>query len=151
MTEQTKIKMGEYAVLEGDEVIATMGVGSCVAVCLIDQNHDLAGLAHVMLPEEEGHTSDKHADVLIDKLFDEIEDKEPLTDLEAKVFGGAHMIDDSQNVGEENVESVREILDRKNIDIVAEDTGGEKGRAVWLHTRSGEAVVRKAFGKTRSY
>ena len=143
--------MGEYAVKEGNHVIATMGVGSCVAVSIIDNNHELAGLAHVMLPKKEGDKSEKRADVLINNLMEEIQEKESLVDLEAKIFGGAQMIKDSQHVGDKNLESVREILKEKDIPITAEDVEGDKGRAVWLHTRSGEAVVRKAFGETKSY
>lgn len=143
--------MSEYAVKSGEQVIATMGVGSCVAVCLIDDKHDIAGLAHVMLPEKEGKNSNRRADVLINKLEDEIREKQSLTDLKAKIFGGAHMIESSHNVGDENLQSVKEILKEKDIPIEVEETGGDKGRAVWLHTSTGKVVVRKAFSETKEY
>lgn len=143
--------MAEYAVAEGKKVIATMGVGSCVAVCLIDEIHELAGMAHVMLPAKEDKQSQRRADVLINDLKQEIENKEPLPDLKAKIFGGAHMMNESENVGKENIESVKKILREKDIEIIEEDLGGEKGRAVWLHTSTGKVVVRKAFSETKEY
>ena len=143
--------MAEYAVAEGKKVIATMGVGSCVAVCLIDEIHELAGMAHVMLPAKEDKQSQRRADVLINDLKQEIEDKKPLPDLKAKIFGGAHMMNESENVGKENIESVKKILREKDIEIIEEDLGGEKGRAVWLHTSTGKVVVRKAFSETKEY
>lgn len=143
--------MAEYAVAEGKKVIATMGIGSCVAVCLIDKNHDLAGMAHIMLPAKENKDSKRRADILINKLQQELEEKKPLPDLKAKIFGGAHMMGESENVGKENIDSVKNILREKDIEIVEEDLGGEKGRAVWLHTENGKVVVRKAFSETKEY
>ncbi|MDY6774046.1 MAG: chemotaxis protein CheD [Candidatus Nanohaloarchaea archaeon] len=152
MAEQVDVKMGEYAVATDDTVIASLGVGSCVAVSLYHDDTSTGGLAHVMLPTENGHKSEKHADVLIEELLEEMHEEDLENgELEAKIFGGAHMVRDSLGIGDKNVESVKEILDDEGIDITAEDTGGERGRAVWLHCRSGEVVVRTSFEGTRRY
>lgn len=143
--------MGEYRVSRGDDVLTALGLGSCVAVGLVDTESSRCGLAHVMLPAEEGENSKKHADVLINRLVESMKKRgsDP-ENLKAKIFGGASMFHNSFDIGEENIESVKEELDRRDIDIVEEDTGGESGRAIWLSCRSGNVVVRKSFEGTET-
>lgn len=141
--------MGEFKVGQDKDVLVSLGIGSCVAVGLIDDENSRCGLAHVMLPAEEGEDGEKHADVLLEELLDELRDEgtDP-ENLEAKIFGGASMFDSSFDVGERNVESVKEELQDRGIPVVKEDTGGESGRAVWLNCRNGNVVVRKSFEGT---
>lgn len=146
MGKNRNINMGEYGIDEENIILTAMGLGSCVAVCLYDEKNKRGGLAHVMLPAEEGENSSKHADVLIDKLVNDMEDRGTEIDtITAKIYGGASMFDNSFNIGEQNTESVKEELDKKDIDIADEDVGGTKGRAVWLNCNSGSVVVRKSF------
>ncbi|MFB6175361.1 MAG: chemotaxis protein CheD [Candidatus Nanohalobium sp.] len=146
MGRNKNVNMGEYKIGTGKEVLTAMGLGSCVATCLYDPEDKRAGLAHVMLPEEEEGDSSKHADILINSLIDDLNDKgSDTSDLEARIYGGASMFDNSFDIGKRNVESVEEILSRKGIPIREEDTGGEKGRAIWFNSGTGNVVVRKSF------
>lgn len=141
--------MGEYRIGTGKDVLVSLGIGSCVAVGLIDEKNSRCGIAHVMLPADEDEESEKRADVLIDEMVEEMKYRgSRVDDMEAKIFGGSSMFNNSFNIGEENVESVKEELKKRGIDIKKEDTGGEKGRAVWLNCRSGNAVVRRSFEGT---
>ncbi|KUK19989.1 MAG: putative chemoreceptor glutamine deamidase CheD, partial [Pseudothermotoga lettingae] len=45
------IGIGEAAVERNPAVIVTLGLGSCVGVCLRDPTAHVGGMAHVMLPE----------------------------------------------------------------------------------------------------
>ena len=47
--------MGELAVsgTVGDELVA-IGLGSCIGLALVDRDANVAGLAHVVLPESQG-------------------------------------------------------------------------------------------------
>lgn len=143
--------MGEYTIGNQKDVLTALGLGSCVAVGLIDKESSRCGLAHVMLPSEDGKNSKKHADVLIERLLDAMEKRgtDP-ENLEAKIYGGASMFNNSFDIGKENVESVKEELEEQDIPIVKEDTGGESGRAIWLSCRSGNVVVRKSFKGTET-
>lgn len=155
-TEQKReedVKMAEHAVGKGSDVLASLGLGSCVAVALYDNENSIGGLAHVMLPTEEGETSPKHADVLIERLVNSMERKgADMENVKAKIFGGASMFGhENLNIGEKNVETVKQELKQLDIPLIAEDTGGGKGRAVWLNCRSGDVVVRKKGEQTKRY
>ena len=52
MIEQIRVKVADYAVARGDAVIATLGLGSCVAIAVHDATAGVGGLAHVLLPSE---------------------------------------------------------------------------------------------------
>ncbi|MFB6203620.1 MAG: chemotaxis protein CheD [Candidatus Nanohaloarchaea archaeon] len=149
---QIEVKMGEYRVGKDGDVLSAQGLGSCVAVCLYDEDRELGGLAHVMLPEGEDEDSDKYAENIIHDLMDEIrEEGSGPEDLIAKIFGGAHVVSETINVGDKNVESVRKILKRMDIDLRVQEVGGDTGRSIWLNCRSGKVVVRKPFEATEIF
>ncbi|HYW06081.1 MAG TPA: chemotaxis protein CheD, partial [Longimicrobium sp.] len=47
----TYVKVAQYAVGGADQVLATLGLGSCVAILLRDPVVRVGGMAHVLLPE----------------------------------------------------------------------------------------------------
>ena len=73
--------------------------------------------------------------------------------MKAKIAGGSRMFDlgeEHQNdIGRRNVAAVREILERLEIPLVAEDTGGTKGRTVEFCVESGVMVIRTFDGDER--
>jgi chemotaxis protein CheD len=67
--------------------------------------------------------------------------------LRAKIVGGASMFGSlipsgGINIGERNVAAVREVLAGIKVPIVAEDTGSDYGRSVFLHVDDGRVEVR---------
>jgi chemotaxis protein CheD len=64
----------------------------------------------------------------------------------AKVFGGACVLEafraDGESLGARNVEVARERLRERGIPVVGEDVGGDHGRKVVFHVRTGGAWVR---------
>jgi len=95
MAEKIIIGIGELAVAKNPAVIVTLGLGSCVGVCLRDPKKKIGGLVHVMLPRSPGgevSKPGKYADTGIKKLVEEIEKiGGNLKNLEAKIAGGAAM------------------------------------------------------------
>ena len=47
-----RVKVADDAVRRGSDVIATIGLGSCVAIVLYDQDTHTGGLAHILLPNK---------------------------------------------------------------------------------------------------
>ena len=45
-----RVKVADYAVRRGEDIIATIGLGSCVAIALYDKDTRTGGLAHILLP-----------------------------------------------------------------------------------------------------
>ena len=64
--------------------------------------------------------------------------------LEAQIFGGAAPPDGqgkSADVGRENVDVARKMLQRNKVRIVSEDVGGNKGRKLVYNSLNNEVLV----------
>ena len=130
-------------------------LGSCVGICLYDAGAKVAGMAHIMLPDQNKSSSNskKYASSAIPLLVEEMEKqgarKERMT---AKIAGGAtmfRMIENStmSEIGRNNVRRVKEILAEINIKILAEDIGGDYGRTIDFNSDNGSLRI-KTIGKT---
>jgi len=154
MKKRVIIGIGEYAVEKPPAVIVTLGLGSCVGVCVRDPNAKVGGMVHVMLPDSGGKkvpNPGKFADTGIAALVEEIKKKGGnIKHLEAKIAGGASMFEGkSSNVGQRNVEAVRRWLRQYKIRLVAEDTGGKRARSIEYDLETGKLLVRKVGGGER--
>lgn len=126
--------MGELAVsgTVGDELVA-IGLGSCIGLALVDRASNVAGLAHVVLPESLGKTEPraKFADLAVPDLIARVEAAGAVRRrLEAVLIGGARMfaVGASLDIGARNSEAVRDALRAEGIKIQAEEVGGNRGR-----------------------
>ncbi|QYZ80242.1 chemotaxis protein CheD [Methanofollis formosanus] len=145
------IGIGEYYV--GRDAMTTIGLGSCIALILHDERHEVGAMAHVMLPESKGQTDrpGKYADTALATL---LEGLGPFGSrngsIRAKMVGGANMFgfnDNNLNIGERNIEAVHRVLDERRIALDAEDVGGKVGRSVMYNPKAGGTiVVRRADG-----
>lgn len=126
--------MGEMAVSNraGDELVA-IGLGSCIALAVIDREACVAGLAHVVLPDSQGKPGPhaKFADLAIPALSAKMTAAGAVQSrLEAVMIGGARMfsVGESMDIGARNAEAVRAALKQSGIELRAEETGGSRGR-----------------------
>jgi len=123
-------------------------LGSCVAVCLWDSKNKIGGMNHYMLPYWNGNglASPKYGNIAITRLINKmIALQGSPQNMLAKIFGGAKMLQEQSNVfdiGRRNIELAHEILSDQKIRIVAESTGGEKGRKIFFNTNTGEVFQR---------
>ncbi len=146
------VKMGEYNICEGKKVLKSLGIGSCIAVCLYDEKNDIGGLGHVMLPSNMDKESLKYANNLIKCMVEDLKEREcDMEGIIAKIFGGASLFESSMEIGKKNIKSVRKELEKYGIDIVEEDVGGDQGRSIWFHCWSGTVVVSRPMGETKRY
>lgn len=148
--ESIKVGVADYAVSTDGERLTTTGLGSCIGVALYDEDASVAGLAHVMLPsssEVSDENEAKFADTAIPALIESMTDQGATrTDVEAKIAGGSTMLNfqHSGNVGDRNVEAVRETLEELSLPIVGEDVGGEHGRSLVFDSQTFELQVKSA-------
>ena len=136
----------------GEKDLLRTILGSCVAICLYDKYNLIGGMSHILLPESVKDLSmpKKYANMAIPMLIDEmIEHGADYNNLTAKLAGGAQMFAFSKTcvpiisqIGESNIKKVKEILDDLNIDIMAEDLGGDFGRTVDFFVNSGTVIVK---------
>jgi chemotaxis protein CheD len=147
------IGIGEYTVSNNDDLIVTLGLGSCVGVCLIDKRKKIGAMIHVMLPDSGGKVTPKpgkYADSGIKIVLDEMKNiGANISSLEAKIAGGAAMFGNSSktmDIGKRNVEAIKSILKKENIKIIAEDTGGNRARSIEFNIDNSELMVKKVGG-----
>lgn len=140
------IGIGDYAIGDKNTILVTLGLGSCVGVCIRDKNKLIGAMVHVMLPDSDGkeiNKPGKYADTGIKIVVEELK-KLGATTFEAKIAGGASMFEKSaMDVGKRNVESVKKWLSKFGIRIVSEDTGGNRARSIEYDIETGKLMVRK--------
>lgn len=148
-----RVKVADYAVRKGGHVIATVGLGSCVAIALYDRDAKVGGLAHILLPSQamsrETGNPAKFPETIVPIMLEEMRQlgSSPSARISAKIVGGASMFGQlvsgtGINVGERNVTATREVLAAANIPLLAEDTGLDYGRSVYFHIDDGRVEVR---------
>lgn len=150
---EVRVKVADYAVRRGPHVLATIGLGSCVAIALYDRDSQVGGLAHILLPSQamsrETSNPAKFPETIVPLMLREMRQlgASATARINAKIVGGASMFGQlvtgtGINVGERNVTATREVLAQAGIPIVAEDTGLDYGRSVYFHLGDGRLDVR---------
>jgi chemotaxis protein CheD len=146
-----RVKVADYAVRRGGDIIATIGLGSCVAIALYDKETRTGGLAHILLPSmsmsRETSNPAKFPETIVPIMLDEMRKLGATPRICAKIAGGASMFGQlvngtGINVGERNIIATREALAAAKIPLVAEDTGLDYGRSVYFHLSDGRVEVR---------
>lgn len=156
MSEGTMLKVGmaDLKVTDFPNALTTLGLGSCVGICLYDPITKVTGMAHIMLPSSKAirknENTAKFADTAIVELISKMEKLGARkTRFQAKIAGGAQMFSfSSQNeamkIGERNAEAVRSILSDMGIPILADETGGNFGRTIEFYSENGKLLIKTA-------
>ena len=110
-----KVGMADLNICKGDDMITTLGLGSCIGIAVYDPVVKIGGLAHIMLPDSTQMRNNsniaKFADTGIEELVRRVlaagANKRRLV---AKIAGGAKMFEVSGlstigNVGERNAQA----------------------------------------------
>ncbi len=149
-----KLLPGEYFVAVGSDMILTV-LGSCVSVCIRDCVTGIGGMNHFMLAED---TREKKSDWIesydmastrygsnaMELLINDIVKKGGKREnLEAKVFGGASVLDIKSDIGKHNIQFAEEYLNCEAIQIKSKDVGGINPRKVFYIPESGDVFVKK--------
>jgi chemotaxis protein CheD len=148
------IHVGEIYVAQEPTEIATV-LGSCVGVCLFDRKLKIGALNHYLLPLWNGNglKSPKFGNASIPKMIEQMAEAGCKTDdIEAKVFGGASPnatnLEDMM-IGKKNIIIAKEILAQNRIPIVAEDTGGTRGRRIVVRSDTNHIWLRYTGAEER--
>jgi len=142
---QQRVVLGEWFASAKPHMISTL-LGSCVSACLYDEQAQVGGMNHFMLPNSEGASSAPanfgiHAmELLINGLMSRGAAR---ARIKAKVFGaGAVTQQLPSTVGDANASFVLSFLQREAIPVVAQRLGGSRPREVFFRSDTGEAIVR---------
>lgn len=152
MVDIIKVGMADLNTTYCPGVLTTLGLGSCVGICLYDVSTKISGLVHIMLPSssqiKNNSNEAKFADTGIVKLMEVmIEMGANRKKLISKIAGGAQMFnfnDSSEimRIGMRNIAATKETLKKLNIPLVSEDTGGNYGRTIELYSETGILLIK---------
>ncbi len=146
-----RVLPGEYYVTKMPEFSVTV-LGSCVSACISDPTVGIGGMNHFMLPGGRGGLDDEHcldlstrygASAMEHMINDILKYGGSRENLEVKLFGGAQVMAGMSDVGEGNIEFVREYLAAEEINITSEDLGGDYPRKVMYFPTTGKAFMKR--------
>src|SRR5581483_820698 len=123
-----------------------------------DASTSVAAMAHVVLPGSDpaGKPNAKFAQSALPALFDAMSAGGAGRDVrryQARLAGGARILaiggsGSLPRIGDKNVEAVKEALLAAGVPVVAEDTGGGKGRTVWFDPHDAGKIRVRTVGAT---
>ena len=150
MNDKLIVGIADMKMGKGGEELITYALGSCIGICLYESQMKLAALIHIMLPlnlETGRKNAYKYADTGIRTTLREMELKGARrANITAKIAGGARMFEISGgsigNIGQRNIESVRQILRMEKIPLLWEDVGGTISRTMEFDSATGTGTIR---------
>lgn len=151
------VGMSEIRVSASPEVAFIVpGLGSCIALVMYQPRRQLAGMAHILLPESlptaKGDLPGKFADTAVPQLFTQLlamgADRAALV---AKFAGGSQMFKTGSgpSIGERNALAVHEALAAVGVPVLASDVGGDRGRTIRFEIATERFFVRPRGGEER--
>lgn len=140
-----KILPGEYFVSDENIIITTV-LGSCIAVCLWDEQRKISGMNHFMLPGNHDDSSGRYGSYAMELLINSMMKKGASRNrLQAKIFGGGKVVDSLNrlNIGEKNTQFAIDYLKTEHIPIVTRDVLGPYPRRVVMLANTGKVMVKR--------
>ncbi len=149
-----KILPGEYYVTTNKEAIVTV-LGSCVSACIRDKVFGIGGMNHFMLPINKNMSNvdisamsnaGRYGNFAMEKMINDIlKHGGTRENLEVKIFGGGRVLQNMQSldIGNGNVNFVREYIRTENLNLVGEDVGDIFPRKVIFFPLTGKVRVKK--------
>lgn len=146
------VRVADLRVGRRDDVLVTVGLGSCIAIVLHDPEAAVGGLAHVLLPSpglsRRNDNPAKFPQTAVPRLLELMaaEGANPRR-ITGRLAGGASMFaglapPGTIQMGERNVVASRHSLHQHGIPLVAEAVGGGYGRTVRLCVADGSLEIR---------
>jgi chemotaxis protein CheD len=134
-----------------DDVLVTVGLGSCVAILLYDAEARVGGMAHILLPSPalarvDGNPA-KFPQSAVPRLLDLMTaDGARRERITGRLAGGASMFaalapPGTVQMGERNLVAARQALNTHGVPLVGEAVGGDFGRTVRLRVCNGRVEV----------
>ena len=118
-------------------------LGSCVSVCLWDSVNLFGGMNHYIYGKCNGNERNgRYGEVSLPHMLQLMLDMgSKKANLKAHLIGGARNAQLNSFVGDENIAIAEKWLKKNRIPIMVKDVGGEFGRKVVFHNKSGEVYI----------
>jgi len=149
------VQIGEVSVGQGEVILQSKAIGSCIAIVAYDATKNIGALAHVMLPgrapakkatERIKYASDA-IDVMVKKMTDLGSKSE---DIKVVLVGGGNVLNRKDDtICQDNIESTLEFLGEKGLKVMAQAVGGINRRSVSVSVESGKIFYAEGDGKEK--
>jgi len=144
---------GEFHVSDGDDVIMTTILGSCVAACMRDPVARVGGMNHFLLPGATGDEGLRYGvqsmELLVNALLRRGARRERL---EVKLFGGARLLQGLTDVGAQNARFAERFVADEGLTFAGGSLRGDRARRIQYWPASGRArQVFLAAAETRVF
>lgn len=141
-----KVVAGDYYVTQEDEIVCTV-LGSCVSTCIRDPIAGIGGINHFLLPDADCNilsSSNRYGVFAMEQLINAIiKYGGKRENFEIKIVGGGNMMAGPNEIGQRNIEFVKQFLATEGLPIMAEDVGGTQARRIQYIINSGQLMVNK--------
>jgi chemotaxis protein CheD len=159
-TNAVKILPGQYSATTDGTAIVTL-LGSCVSVCLYDEERGVGGMNHFMLPTAQekpdgGGCTDpygppctnpcsaRYGKCALKRLLERLESLGARRDkLKAKLFGAGRVMAGGADIGSKNATFALQYLKTRGIPVVASDMGDRYPRKLIFFPATGRAFVKR--------
>jgi len=126
-----------------DESLLTI-LGSCVSACLYDPLRGVGGMNHFLLADGDGQEAMRYGVYAMEILINDLLKMGASRDrLQAKLFGGAKIMERLNDIGAENARFARKFLATEGIPVVSESLGGRRARRIEFWPVGGRARQRE--------
>jgi chemotaxis protein CheD len=155
-SERVVVGVGDMAVSNNANVtISTYALGSCVGIVALDQQAQVGGMLHVMLPDstltpekaakQPSMFADTGMRAFLRSLYGLHADRRRL-----RLFlaGGANVLSGSDffKIGERNIAAVRAFISRERIMVIGEELGGLNNRTLHFKIKDGTIEMKLPTG-----
>jgi chemotaxis protein CheD len=138
------VVQGDHCVSADPDASMSTILGSCVAACLYDPVRKVGGMNHFLLADGDGEEAMRYGAYAMEVLINDLLKMGASRDrLEAKLFGGARMMERLSDIGAGNAEFARRFLAAEGIPVVSESLGGRRARRVEFWPVGGRARQRE--------
>jgi chemotaxis protein CheD len=145
------VRVADMRIGVANDVLVTVGLGSCVAILLHDPVVGIGGLAHVLLPSpaltrQDGNPA-KFPQSAVHRMVELMVAQGARSErITGRLAGGASMFaalapPGTLQMGERNLVAARQALRLHGIPLVGEAVGGDFGRTVRFRVRDGRVEI----------
>lgn len=145
------VRVADMRIGVANDVLVTVGLGSCVAILLHDPVVGIGGLAHVLLPSpaltrQDGNPA-KFPQSAVHRMVELMVAQGARSErITGRLAGGASMFaalapPGTLQMGERNLVAARQALRLYGIPLVGEAVGGDFGRTVRFRVRDGRVEI----------
>lgn len=137
----THVVQGHHAIVDEEGLVLATILGSCVATCLYDPIARVGGMNHFLLPgDERSGEGMKYGVNAMELLINGLLQRGAARGrMEAKLFGGAQVLENLSDIGSQNAAFARRFLSTEGIRIVGESLGGRQARRIRFWPTTGRA------------